>query len=236
LPGGAAPGMVPVHIVRPTGDRMDLFLPAACLALALGLALIYGARFAVLPVSGAKSAVKVLSVALLLPFGMLLGAPTMVLMGLALGALGDFLLSRPGERAFLAGMGAFGLGHLAYAAQFWGLGGGALPLLLALPLIALALSTELWLAPKTGALRWPVRAYVVIITAMALAALTLPQGFGVTLAGALLFVLSDALLALDLFVLPPGARARPLIQRSLWAAYWCGQALILIGLLPARPA
>lgn len=215
---------------------MDLLLPAVCLALALGFALVYGARFAVLPASGPKSAVKVLSVAALLPFGLLLGAPALVLMGLALGALGDFLLSRPGERAFLAGMGAFGLGHLAYAACFWGQGTGAPALSFAIPLIALALSTEAWLAPKTGTLRWPVRAYVVIITLMALAALTLPQGFGVTLAGALLFVLSDALLALDLFVLPPGARARPSIQRLLWAAYWSGQALILIGLLPAHPA
>ena len=40
---------------------------------------------------------------------------TLVVPGLALGALGDFFLTRRAEAAFLAGMGAFAAGHLAYA-------------------------------------------------------------------------------------------------------------------------
>ena len=34
-------------------------------------------------------------------------------------AAGDFLLSRPGQKMFLAGMVAFAAGHLAYIAGFW---------------------------------------------------------------------------------------------------------------------
>src|SRR5688500_2280631 len=38
------------------------------------------------------------------------------LLGLVCAAVGDVLLALPGERSFLAGVGAFALGHLAYAA------------------------------------------------------------------------------------------------------------------------
>jgi hypothetical protein len=42
----------------------------------------------------------------------------LVPLGLAMGALGDLCLALKAERLFLAGVGAFGLGHLAYAAGF----------------------------------------------------------------------------------------------------------------------
>lgn len=203
------------------------------LTLALAFGLTYGARYAVLPGTAAKSGTKTASVALLAAAGVSAGAPVLVCLGLALGAVGDFFLTRPGERAFLAGMGAFAVGHLAYAAQFWGGMGQGVPLLPAALMVGLALSTELWLAPRTGALRWPVRGYVVVICAMALTALGLGGGVSWVKVGAGLFVLSDLMLALDLFVLPATFGSRALLQRLLWAAYWGGQALILLGSLPA---
>lgn len=202
------------------------------LAVALALALAYGAIWADAPPSWPKSLCKTLSVALLALAAAMMGAPGLVVAGLALGAFGDLCLSRPGQGMFLVGMGAFGVGHLAYALQFWGMGGPLSPLWLA-GLGALALSTELWLAPRTGALRWPVRAYVGVIALMALAASTL--GLTLTAAGAFLFLLSDLLLSLDLFVLPSNA-SRPALRRTLWAAYWGGQALILLGMVPPNIA
>lgn len=198
------------------------------------LALVYGAVFAGGPATAARSAVKTGSVLALALAGVAAGAPGLVVAGLALGAAGDFFLSRPGTRAFLAGMAAFAAGHLAYGAAFLAAAGpplGAAPLLPALILVALALSTEVWLAPRTGALRWPVRGYVAVITLMALAALALPAPRWPALLGALLFLVSDLLLALDLFVLPDG-RLKRAIGRALWAAYWSGQALILWGMVP----
>lgn len=202
----------------------------ALTALGGALAAAYGARFAGAAPSVAKSVVKSGAVLALALAAVAAGAPGLIVLGLALGALGDLFLSRAGTRAFLSGMAAFAVGHLAYAAEFLA-PGGLPPLLPASALLALALSTELWLASRTGALRWPVRGYVGVITLMALAALTLPAGRGLALAGALLFLLSDLLLSLDLFVLPEG-RSKRILGGTLWAAYWTGQALILWGMVP----
>jgi uncharacterized membrane protein YhhN len=178
------------------------------------------------------SVLKTGAVAGLAVLGAMAGAPGMIVAGLALGSLGDLALSRPGRPAFLAGMAAFALGHLAYVAAFWGSVIWGQFSWAAVPFLALVVSTEVWLAPQTGALRWPVRGYVAVIAALGLAALHLPPGMGMVQAGVTLFVLSDALLALELFVLPArGAPVPRVLLLTVWAAYWGGQALILLGSL-----
>lgn len=169
----------------------------------------------------------------------------LIALGLAFGALGDFALTRRSQTAFLLGMAAFAAGHLAYIAAFWlraqtiadAMPSTAMPSTTTLAaLIALAmllLSTEVWLAPRTGALRWPVRGYVVVIGLMGMAALLLvphPVTLGATYLriGAALFILSDLLLALRLFVFPTGMTAHKL-SIALWPAYWLGQTLIFFG-------
>lgn len=158
-------------------------------------------------------------------------------LGLTLGAAGDWFLARPGERSFLAGMAAFGLGHLAYVSGIYALAAArgwpeitTLHLAAAGVLALLLLSTEVWLAPRTGALLWPVRAYVLLIGLMGAALLALPGGAGapLILSGGVLFVLSDLLLALRLFV-ARDPRAQRALSLSLWPAYWLGQALIAGG-------
>lgn len=203
------------------------------LAFAAAMALLYAVRFSHAGPSRAKTITKTLSVALLALAALAAGVPPLITFGLALGALGDLFLTLRGEKAFLCGMAAFAAGHLAYAAAFVAAGGGlpGWPVLAAL--IALGASTEVWLAPFTGALRWPVRGYVLVILIMAAAAFSLPIGL-VTL-GAALFVLSDFILALDLFRYGP-ERANTWRARALWAAYWSGQALILLGMAPALTA
>ncbi len=214
-----------------------LSLVAATAVLA---ALVYGVAFAAAEGQTAlRSAVKTAAVGGLAVLAALAGAPWPVTAGLALGALGDLALSRPGNRAFLAGMAAFALGHLAYA--LWFLGQAMppdMPRLAAMAgLLALSLSTIRWLLPHTGALKPAVAAYVAVICAMGLAALLSVNG--PALAGAGLFILSDLLLALALFcpVTPAGRR---ILSLALWPAYWLGQALILAGalgaILPFHPA
>lgn len=172
-----------------------------------------------------RSALKTCSVALLALLAWSVDAPVPITLGLALGSAGDFLLSRPGKAAFLAGMAAFAAGHLAYALAFWAAPSSAI-LLPTLAMLILAASTELWLIPHTGDLRWPVRGYVAIIALMAIAAMTLPFARWPAMLGAALFVLSDLLLAIHLFRAP-----RRWLARALWPAYWTGQALILTGSL-----
>ncbi|GAB1480946.1 hypothetical protein MASR2M74_35290 [Paracoccaceae bacterium] len=214
----------------------------ALLIVAAAAATLYQIAFAARPEgqhSWTGSAVKTVSTAALALAGLAGGAPGLIVLGLALGATGDFALSRPGKAAFLAGMGAFASGHLAYALAFWqrgaALGGPALgPLqIAALALMALLLlSTEYWLAPRTGALRWPVRGYGLVIGAMAVSVLLLPANGGDTLlrSGAALFLMSDTLLALRLFV-ANSPRQQRLLVLAVWPSYWLGQALILIGAL-----
>ncbi len=180
-----------------------------------------------------RSLRKTLPVALFALAAVADGAPVMLCAALALSALGDLALSRPGQRAFLAGMIAFALAHLAYIALMIGAGAALPPPLPALALILAALSTEIWLAPRTGALRWPVRAYVAVIAAMGLMALGLPGGYAPARAAALLFMLSDALLALETFVIGSGKGARAdglkaWLSRAVWITYIAAQAGFLL--------
>lgn len=192
------------------------------------LALIYQLRGAGAEHPGPLAvAAKTGATAALALAGMTAGAPLAVVLGLSLGALGDYFLTRRAETAFLAGMAAFAAGHLAYTAWMF-TPDHATRTLWALPMVALALSTERWLLPGTGALRVPVRGYVWIITLMAAAATTLPGALWPAMLGAALFVVSDLLLALRLFVAQQKPAQR-LLSRLLWPAYWGGQALILLG-------
>jgi uncharacterized membrane protein YhhN len=166
-----------------------------------------------------------------------IGGPWPIALGLTLGPLGDWCLAQRGERAFLAGMAAFAAGHLAYvqgflsrAAEIGFPDAGPLRLILAVLLLALVASTEIWLAPRTGALRWPVRLYGLVIGAMGLSLIALPQnaGDGQLWLGGALFILSDLLLALRLFVLRSD-KWQGVLSLTLWPAYWGGQALIAYG-------
>ncbi len=198
--------------------------------LGAGLALAYEVWGAAAARPGASaSAAKTASVALLALAASLTDAPLPVILGLAFGSLGDFFLTRRSESAFLAGMAAFATGHLLYVLWMW-TPDHAARALWALPVAGLAMSAEYWLMPRTGALRWPVRAYVWIIAAMAGAAATLPGWHAAAIFGAALFLVSDLLLALRLFVTEDAHRQR-LLSLILWPAYWIGQALILTGSL-----
>ena len=213
--------------------------------LALGTAVVYGLRFATREEKGwLGAAVKTASTGFLALAVVLAAAGGgawfwLVPLGLALGALGDLCLALKGERLFLAGVGAFGLGHLAYAGGFLlrsgalGFDGvsGAEGLVLAV-LLALLVSTEVWLAPRTGGLRGPVRGYVALIGLRGVAAVLLPDapGQGVLRAGAALFILSDLMLAVEMFV-ARDPRLRRGLALALWPAYWGGQALIAWGAL-----
>lgn len=148
-----------------------------------------------------------------------------VLGGLGLSLLGDVLLMLP-QGLFVPGLIAFALAHLCYIAGF---AGGTRPAMLALPAVLMAVVAGANLAALwphlTADMQLPVSVYVVLIGAMASLALArwrsrLPGG-GQAAAGALLFLLSDSLLAWDRFAGPlPAAIAGVLLS------YWAAQALI----------
>lgn len=222
-------------------EPLALFAFYALPVLSVAASLAYWLRWTTAEATSLTGALtKAASTGTMALWGATAGAPSYAILGLALGSVGDFCLARRGERAFLSGMAAFALGHLAYALGLL-LQGSAFEssaptfgrAVAALGLAVVVLSTEVWLAPRTGALRWPVRGYVLVIGLMGLAALALPAHPGNTSAamirlGAALFILSDVLLALRLFVMRSGPGARGL-SLTLWPAYWAGQMLILVG-------
>ncbi|GAA3618318.1 hypothetical protein GCM10022199_23480 [Marihabitans asiaticum] len=128
------------------------------------------------------------------------------LTGLAFGLGGDVLLLGDGEAFFLAGLSSFLVGHLAYLHGFsrmgmrrsrWvAVGAAALAPSVALSAPALA---RLWADGGVVAVA-PVGAYAGVIAAMSLGAWS--TGDRLLGLGSSLFVLSDAVIAVDAFVDP----------------------------------
>ncbi|MZR15085.1 lysoplasmalogenase [Maritimibacter sp. DP07] len=176
-----------------------------------------------------NSVVKTIPVALLAMSALPQRRPLLVA-ALALGALGDFCLSRPGETWFIAGMGAFALAHLFYIGLFLALSGRARFVPMAMLVVyGAVMAVLLW--DGTGALRLPVMAYLVIIIGMGLSALAQRPGaqMPVLLAGAGLFILSDTVLALGLFVWPNEGVYLALQWALVWPSYWLAQFALMWG-------
>ena len=149
----------------------------------------------------------------------------LVTLGLCLSAAGDVFLIGRGRLAFLAGLVAFALAHVAYVAACLAMGvamGTGVAAAAGLTLVALRVWR--WLSPHVpAAMRWPVRGYIVVITAMvacALGAWTRGAPAGLPL-GAVLFFLSDLSVARERFVVSS-------TLNRFWGlpAYYAGQLLI----------
>lgn len=182
-----------------------------------------------------RSAVKTLAVALLAVLAFVQHAPWLLIGALALSAAGDAFLSRPGERAFLAGLASFLAAHILYIVLFAATGGGIAALASPRAALAIAMLAALFfvvrrLLPNVDAgLRLPVSLYVVAILAMGIAALTMNSPAVVL--GAILFMVSDTILAWEKFLLPAGSTAERPMRYAVWITYYAAQLLITLGVL-----
>lgn len=155
-----------------------------------------------------------------------------IIVGLALGVVGDLALLGRAKRAFIAGLIAFLFGHLAYVVAMaqvvaparW-LASAQFTALVPVAIAALAIA-KLW--PHVGALRVPVIAYVLAIVVMVIGAFAvmhagaLPYESRYRLAvGAVLFFVSDLAVARDKFLV------QSIANRAFGLpAYYAGQLLI----------
>lgn len=155
--------------------------------------------------------------------------------GLALSTVGDILLMGKGSNFFIGGLAAFLCAHLIYifairrnVPQKRGLlrrqPGWALPF----GLFLASFLYILWPGLQEG-LRFPVALYATVITAMTLNMVHLHGGisvhvFRLLFIGALLFMLSDSMIAWNMFVHP-----FPLAPLSIMGSYLAGQALMARG-------
>jgi uncharacterized membrane protein YhhN len=207
---------------------------AVAIAAAVGVAHI-GARH--LGASRVAGALKPLPVALVAALACV-AAPvdaryrTLVVAGLVLSMAGDVSLLSP--RGFRAGLASFLLAHLCYIAAFAGHGAGdapALVLLVPFVLLGAAILRVLW--PGLRQERGPVVAYVVVIVVMGWRAAVraaspdVPWPSGpLALAGALLFMTSDSLLAFGRF-----RRTFAAGDAAVMTTYYAAQTLIGLSVL-----
>lgn len=159
--------------------------------------------------------------------------------GLLLGMVGDVLLMFRVDRAFLAGLVAFLLGHVAYVVAFGHLVEPARwigpPMrVVILPVGLLAGGVLRWLWPHLGSMKAPVIAYVAVISAMLVGGVAAARWAEVDVttraliaAGAGLFFASDLAVARDRFVVEG-------FVNRLWGlpAYYAGQLLLAWSLVP----
>lgn len=215
------------------GDGLDS-LRIAIAAGALVLSLAYMALLNA-PVSTARTVLKTLPIAALtllpLTFLGVVGAYTgtilVLALALALSALGDFFLALK-EKYFVPGLASFLAAHVAYLAAF--LPRAQMPEGLAVVAIVVALvaagSLIVNIAPNLGRFRGPVFAYFAVIMAMVAVALSIREASWVLGAGAVVFAVSDSLIAVRKFKAP-----FPYINEAVWLTYVAAQFMITTALL-----
>ena len=157
----------------------------------------------------------------------------LILLGLGLSWCGDMFLTGQSQLAFLAGLCAFLLGHVAYVSAFIRHGyHRAWVFVAAVPVLAVAVAVLAWLAPHTPPdLEIPVRAYIVVISLMVIFAYgTRGHDGSILIAiGATLFFLSDlsvAALRLAQIGYPTYVLGLPL--------YYAGQACLALSVSHSR--
>ncbi len=191
---------------------MSLFFTVSCLgAVAALLVAEHGGRRALKWL--AKPAASAAFIALALSEGALESGAFggLMLAGLIACAAGDVLLIPRGGRWFLAGMGAFALGHAAYTAAFLTQSPQAKPLVyaaaVAMVIVGGAVIRALW--GKLGTMRAPVVLYIAIISVMVAASVSASSPASSTtlgaynwplIAGAVGFAASDIAVARDQFL------------------------------------
>lgn len=179
---------------------------------------------------------KVLSVTPLAAIAFRATVTSRVILGtaLAFSSLGDALLDLAPGRFFIGGLLAFLAAHLIYILLFvrnrvrpLKPKGWQLALVVAVLIYSVLLS--LWLAPGLGALTGPVMVYVCVITVMVAAAILAGYSKPWVCSGAILFLISDSILAVNKFKSPV-----PMAGYLIWATYYLAQYGIAIGFLQEK--
>lgn len=152
--------------------------------------------------------------------------------GLLFSTGGDIALALDREQYFVLGLGLFLVAHLCYIFGFfhrftanW----GQWPVLVAL--LALGGGMFAYLQPHLGELLLPVTGYMVVIIAMGIVAALRTRRDYVLLIGAVFFIASDSMIALNTFVHDGRLAWAP---RFIMLTYYIAQLLIAVSALRER--
>jgi alkenylglycerophosphocholine/alkenylglycerophosphoethanolamine hydrolase len=148
-----------------------------------------------------------------------------VLLGLVFSLFGDSFLALPGSGYFVPGLGSFLVAQLVYSYAFSL--GSKVSLPLFLPFIVFGLIFFYFLAPKLGPLLVPVGVYITAICLMGWrsSARVAPKNvYLLGLLGALIFMVSDSIIAYSMFLNPEMDRS--LASLLIMITYYIAQLLI----------
>ncbi|GBF51847.1 YhhN-like protein [Leptospira ryugenii] len=153
-------------------------------------------------------------------------------LGLVFSVFGDSFLALPGKEYFVPGLGSFLIAQLLYAyafsfgeSSFWKR---------ALPFFAFGAAYYALLLPHLGNLSLPVFVYMTAICLMgwrvASASSRPKQSFQLGLMGAILFILSDSIIAYSMFLAPE--MNRMLASFLIMSTYYIAQLFLFLSMEP----
>jgi len=207
-------------------------------ALGLAAAVAYGTIFLRRPPTFLRALIKTAAMAAFAAALVSVNAPFPLVLAIVLSACGDFFLAFNKKALLPLGILAFLLAQLVYVVIFlalWFFSGDNSPLLpryIAMAaVIATAIGFLIWMAPKLGWMALAVVPYAIAITGMGAAAMWLPWVGWPAMIGALLFLVSDFVLAAELFRLPADSPARKITAPVVWWTYVGAQSLIVSGVV-----
>lgn len=189
------------------------------------------------PKTALRAVWKTLPVVLLALYALLVGAPTLLILALLLGAAGDGFLAFDGARAFVGGLVAFLLSHLVYAAVMAPLGVPGLVFAEAwrpvagLLLLVHTLIVVCLIRHQAGRLLPAILAYVAVFLLVGWMALRIANPW--VAVGTGIFILSDTLLALRRFRWGPDHRYDHPAAYAVWGAYYAAQLILTVTLSEA---
>jgi uncharacterized membrane protein YhhN len=212
----------------------------ALLGLGLVAATAYGTFFLNRQASLVRAGVKTLAIGAPAVGFVLAGAPFPLVLALVASTLGDFFLAFDKKWLLPLGILSFLIAQLVYFVIFaalWFFSGDNSPLWPRYAAMGVMIATSagflIWMAPRLGWMALGVVPYAIAITAMASMAMWMPWDGWPAMLGAVLFVVSDFVLATELFRLPANAPARRVTAPVVWWTYVAAQAGIVTGILLA---
>lgn len=190
------------------------------------------ASLALTPYTG-RFAVKVIPIALLLMaviFTPAFRGRLALAAAIVFSAGGDVILDLNFPGAFIAGLVSFLIAHLWYIGLFgMDVAFGQIRWLYTLPAVAYPAAMAVFLWPYLGVMKIPVAFYVTVIATMLVFALNRKSAGGMVICGAVFFVISDSVLALNKFY-----AAHPAAHYAIMATYYLAQYLIVSGILKEK--
>jgi uncharacterized membrane protein YhhN len=177
---------------------------------------------------------KTLPVLLLAAYALAVGAHPLLALALFFGALGDLSLAFEGDGAFIRGLLAFLLSHLAYVgllagvadfamarSETWRIVGG-----LVVAGVTVMVLARIW--RPAGSMVWPIASYVLVFMVLVWLALGIADPW--VFCGAALFILSDIILTIRKYWTGPGHPIDRLAAHVVWVTYYAAQLILTISL------